>query len=197
MRSAIKTKDRIVHAAMELFHLNGIKGTSVDDILKRSKTGKGQFTHYFKNKDGLVLAVVAYLQELIRSGQVDSNYSIKSWKDFNTWFKRYINFQKITEYELSCPLGTIGNDLTEEQTHLRLAVKTFFEWSTEQLAIFFTERKAAGDLPSSVSPAQLADLCMCVMEGGMLMTKICRSSKAFENAASQVIVYIKMLRRYS
>lgn len=188
-------KQRIVEAALELFHLQGVKGTSIDEVLNRAEAGKGQFAHYFKNKEGLVLAVVEYLQEVIRSGQVDSNYTFKSWEDFDTWFGRYITFQTATECELSCPLGTIGNDITAEQEHLRLAVKTFFEWSTSQLARFFAERRAAKELDPTANPDALADLCMAVMEGGMLMTKINRSPKLFANAAQETLRYIKLLRR--
>ncbi len=195
MRSLTNAKERIVQAAFELFHLQGIKGTSVDEVLKKSNAGKSQFSHYFKTKDGLVLAVVDHLQTLIRSGKVDSNYSIKTWSDFETWFGRYINFQKAVDCELSCPLGTIGNDLSGEQDQLRRAVKSFFEWSVGQLARFFAERKAAGELDAAADPDALADFCLTVMEGGMLMSKINRDTKTFENAAAQALAYVKLLRR--
>lgn len=195
MRTRTNAKERIVQAALELFHLQGVKGTSIDEVLKKSDAGKSQFSHYFKTKDGLVLAVVDHLQKLIRSGKVDSNYSIKSWPDFEAWFDRYINFQRTVDCELSCPLGTIGNDLNGEQDQLRRAVNSFFDWSVGQLARFFAERKAAGELNASADPDALADFCLTVMEGGMLMTKINRDTKTFENAAAQALAYIKLLRR--
>lgn len=187
-------KDRILQAATELFHRHGIKGTSIDDVLKQSGTGKGQFAHYFGNKDGLVLAVVDFLEELIRSGTVDSNYQIRSWEEFDAWFFRYINFQNDVDCELSCPLGTIGNDLTVEQDSLRRAVKAFFDWCRGQLTRFFAERKAAGDLRNDSDPDRLADLCLVIMEGGMLMTKITRDTKIFENAAREALRYVHSQR---
>ncbi len=195
MKPRTNTKERIVHAAFELFHLQGVKGTSIDEILKKSNAGKSQFSHYFKTKEGLVLAVIDHLQKLVRSGKVDSNYSIKSWPDFEAWFDRYINFQRTVDCELSCPLGTIGNDLSSDQEHLRRAVISFFEWNVGQLARFFAERKAAGELDASADPDALADFCLTVMEGGMLMAKINRDTKTFENAAAQALAYIKLLRR--
>ena len=194
MAAVLNAKQRIVQSALELFHQRGIKGASIDEILRRAGAGKGQFAHYFKSKEGLVLAVIDYLQELIRSGKVDSNYSFRSWEDFDGWFGRYIAFQSATDCELSCPLGTIGNDLEHDQDYLRLAVKTFFEWSASQLARFFAERKAADELDHRADPDALADLCMAVMEGGMLMTKINRNTKLFSNAAAETLRYIKMLR---
>jgi AcrR family transcriptional regulator len=45
-----ETKLRILHAAADLFHKQGIRATSPDEIIEASRTGKGQFYHYFKNK---------------------------------------------------------------------------------------------------------------------------------------------------
>jgi AcrR family transcriptional regulator len=189
------TRDRIVRAATELFHERGVRGASVDEILKRSRAGKSQFAHYFKNKEGLVQAVLDDLEAAIRSGRVESSYALRSWEDLEGWFARYIDFQNAVDCELSCPLGTIGNDLTGDQSQLRRSVRNFFEWCTGQLARFFAERKAAGDLDPSADPDALADFCLTVMEGGMLLSKINRDTRVFESAAGQALSYIRLLRR--
>src|ERR1700677_1418305 len=88
------TKLRMIHAALELFHRFGVNGTSVDEVLKKSKTGKSQFTHYFKTKEGMVCATIQYLHELIETGQTPTGYEIKSWRDFEGWFQKYIEFQE-------------------------------------------------------------------------------------------------------
>lgn len=48
------TKTRIVKAAWNLFYKNGYDNTTVEDIIKLSKTSKGTFYHYFKGKDALL-----------------------------------------------------------------------------------------------------------------------------------------------
>lgn len=48
------TKDKIVKAAWNLFYKNGYDDTTVEDIIKLSKTSKGSFYHYFKAKDALL-----------------------------------------------------------------------------------------------------------------------------------------------
>lgn len=187
-------RERMIVAALELFHRRGVNGTSVDAVLARSKTGKGQFTHYFKTKDGLVHAVLQYLHEVIRSGRVASNYNIKTWKDMDRWFDRYIRFQIGVACELSCPVGTIGSEISNDQALLRQDVRLFMEWCHTQLAHFFAEKKAAGELSRAADPDGLADLCISVMQGGMLLTKITRTPAAFKNAATQTLAYIRSLR---
>ena len=53
-RKKSTTKNRIVKAAWNLFYKYGYHDTTVEDIIKLSKTSKGTFYHYFKGKDALL-----------------------------------------------------------------------------------------------------------------------------------------------
>lgn len=48
------TKQKIVDAAWKLFYRKGYDETTIEDIIKESKTSKGSFYHYFKGKDALL-----------------------------------------------------------------------------------------------------------------------------------------------
>jgi TetR/AcrR family transcriptional regulator, transcriptional repressor for nem operon len=194
MAAKSDARQRMVEAALDLFHRQGVNATSVDQVLAQSGTGKGQFSHYFKSKDGLTHAVLQFLTDAIRGGHVPTGYDVKSWKDLENWFQQYIEFQKSVKFERSCPIGTIGNDVSNDQELLRQDVKLFLEWSRGQLAKFFLEKKASGELVSSAKPEALADFCISIMQGGMLLTKMKRDTDMFENAASQALAYIKSLR---
>jgi TetR/AcrR family transcriptional repressor of nem operon len=185
----------MIAAALDLFHLFGVHGTSVDEVLERSGTGKGQFSHYFGTKSGLVHAVLEHLVEVIRSGHAPTGYRVRTWDELDDWFERYLAFQRATGFRRSCPVGTIGNDILEDQTLLRQDVRRFFEWARATLGRFFAERRAAGELDAKADPDALADLCIAVMQGGMLITKITRSPEAFERAAGQALAYVGSLRR--
>jgi TetR/AcrR family transcriptional regulator, transcriptional repressor for nem operon len=194
---AVKTgaRVRMIEAALNLFHRHGVNGTSIDRVLEESSTGKSQFSHYFKTKDGLVHAVLQHLHEVIRSGQAPTGYTVKTWPEMEAWFGKYIDFQSSVNLERSCPVGTIGNDISNEQELLRQDVRMFLEWSRSQLARFFAERKIAGELAPAVDPDSLADFCIAIMQGGMLLTKIKRDPGMFKNAARHAIAYLRSLRK--
>ena len=67
------TKLRMINSALDLFHRFGVNGTSVDQVLEKSKTGKSQFTHYFKTKEGMVSSVIQHLHEMIQTGQTPTD----------------------------------------------------------------------------------------------------------------------------
>lgn len=190
-------KDRMLAAALELFHAKGVNATGISEVLKKSDTGKGQFTHYFKNKDGLIRGVVEFLFAIIREGRASTGYDLATWEDFTNWFQTYIDYQKSVNYKNSCPIGTIGNDLSDKQEIIRQDIRIFLEWTRGKLARFFAERKAAGDLVETADPDALADLCIAVMQGGMLMTKIRRDPDIFENSAKQTLAFIEQLKTRS
>lgn len=191
-----KTNSRLkmINAAIDLFQRYGVNATSVDDVLKKSGTGKSQFTHYFKNKAGLTEAAISSLSEDIKAGRTPTGYHIESWKEMERWFRTYIDFQTSVGFTRSCPVCTIGNDLAENQSDSRDAVIEFLDWSRLELASFFKKKIDAGELDSSAKPLALADLCLTVMQGGMLLTKIKRNPETFESAARQALAYINSLR---
>jgi AcrR family transcriptional regulator len=53
-----ETKDRILHAAVELFMRNGIRSVSMDDIAAQLGMSKKTLYKWFDNKDQIVLAVM-------------------------------------------------------------------------------------------------------------------------------------------
>src|SRR5579864_4635679 len=81
-----ETRLRIIRAAADLFHKQGVRATSPEEVIEASGTGKGQFYHYFKSKEGLVHEVLQAHLEAIKTGAAPVNYEIASWQDLEQWF---------------------------------------------------------------------------------------------------------------
>lgn len=186
---------RMIQAAQELFHQQGIHATSVDQILQKSGTGKSQFAYYFKSKDGLVHEVLLHLHEWLRGDDSPVNYKVRTWEDLETWFRFFVKAQHGRGCDRACPIGTIGNDLSEEKELLRQDVRLIYEWVRGQLGRFFAERRAVGELPASIDPDALADFCIVTVQGGLLVGKIKRETDSFENAVTHALAYLTSLKR--
>src|SRR6516165_11082914 len=108
-----ETRLRIMQVAADLFHKQGVRATSPDQIIEKSGTGKGQFYHYFKNKEGLVHEVLQSHLAAIRDGTAPLNYEIEAWQDLEKWF--YSQIERLRSFKMSrgCPFGTIGNEITD------------------------------------------------------------------------------------
>jgi AcrR family transcriptional regulator len=106
------TRLRIIRVAADLFHKQGVRATSPDQIIETSGTGKGPFYHYFKNKEGLVHEVLQSHLEAIRNRSAPLNYETDSWQNLEEWFRAQIQLQKSYNMTRGCPFGTIGNEIT-------------------------------------------------------------------------------------
>jgi TetR/AcrR family transcriptional regulator, transcriptional repressor for nem operon len=90
---------RIIRTAAGLFHKQGVGATSPDEILEASRSGKGQFYHYFGSKEGLVHAVLQSYIKGVETGTSLINYEVGSWEDLERRFASHIELQKISHDE--------------------------------------------------------------------------------------------------
>lgn len=139
-------------------------------------------------------AVLQYFYELLRNNKLPGKHTIESWEDLENWFRFFIAFQQAIHCERSCPIGTIGNDLSHDQELLRQDVRLIFEWMRNSLSRFFNGLKAKEEIPTSVGPDALADFCFTIMQGGLLVSKVQRESAPFENAVTHALAYLKSLK---
>jgi len=194
MTKKIDKRQQMIETALDLFHQRGIVAVSVDDILSASGTGKGQFYHYFKSKDGLIHEVLTYFYDRLKTNSLPGKVDIQSWDDLREWFEFFMSFQKEIQYERNCPIASIGVDVRDDQQLLRQDIRLIYEFTRHSLSRFFTSMKACGDLPATVDPDALASLCFTVQQGGMLITKVERDETAFRQAAQTTLNFILSLR---
>ena len=186
-----ETRLRIIRTAADLFHLQGARATSPDEIIEASRTGKGQFYHYFKSKEGLIHEVLQTYLEEINSGTARVGYEIDSWRDLENWFVAQVELQKSYNMTRGCPYGTLGNEVTENDELIRQDLSLIFEVIRNKLAAFFTREKARGRLARKASPEELADFCIAAIQGAMLMGKIKRSSQTVESSVREALAHLK------
>lgn len=183
------TRQRIIETAAELFHQQGVKATSVDDVLKASSTGKGQFYHYFSNKDNLVREVLQYHVAAFKNNLPDRLESINALEE---WLRGIIIQLGGQDCPRACPIGSIGLELTENEV-IRKDVETCFLYLRKALETFFTRMVEQKVLEADA--ATLADFILTVLQGGALVSKVKRDTEPFERALDSAMAYIRLLQR--
>jgi len=186
-----ETRLRIIRTAADLFHKQGARATSPDEIIEASRTGKGQFYHYFRSKEGLVHEVLQTYLEEIKNGASRVNYEINSWRDLEKWFTTQLELQKGYEMNRGCPFGTLGNEVTANDELVRQDLSLIFEVMKNKLAAFFVREKAKGNLGKQAHAEHMADFCVASMQGAMLMGKIRRSSQTVETTVQETLAHLK------
>src|SRR5215469_9355770 len=185
------TRDRIVRVAADMFHKQGIRATSPDEIIEKSGTGKGQFYHYFGSKEGLVHQVLQSYIEDVNTGAAPVDYDITSWDDLERWFLSHLELQKRFRMLRGCPFGTIGNGVTENDELIRQDLSHLFEIVKNKLRAFFIREKALGRLSADADEERMADFCIATIQGAMLIGKVKRTPQPVEAAIKETLAHLR------
>ena len=185
------TKLRMIRVAADLFHKQGVRATSPDEINEVSRTGKGQFYHYFKSKEGLVHSVLESQLEAIKTGSGPIKYEIDSWDDLEKWFRSHLDWQMSFGMTRGCPIGTVANELTGQDELIRQDVNLIIELIKYKVAAFFVREKAKGHLRKDADEERLADFCIATLQGAMLVGKVKRSKRPVEMAFREALEHLK------
>src|SRR5215475_4668330 len=113
----IKTK--MMQSAHELFHGEGVKVTTPEDVVKASGGTMNQFYHYFQNKEGLIREVIRAEFEAVKSGHTPICYDFDSWSDLENWFLTHVELQRSTDMTRTCLFGKVGNEIAERDIPIR------------------------------------------------------------------------------
>jgi AcrR family transcriptional regulator len=186
-----ETRLRIIQVAADLFHKQGVRATSPDQIIEASRTGKGQFYHYFKNKEALVHEVLQAHLDAIRNHTAPLSYEIDSWQDLEKWFRAQVQLQQSFKMTRGCPFGTIGNEITADDELVRQDLNLIFEVIRNKLASFFIKERAKGRLLEETKEDSLADFCIAVIQGAMLMGRVTRSGQSAEKTIQEAMAHLK------
>jgi len=171
------SRERIVERAADLFAERGIAGTSVDEVLAAAKAGKGQFYHYFRNRDELAAAAVGYRCAQVVDGLTEALGDVSSLAGLEQALAGFIAGFEQTGLP-GCPIGTLAAEVAGRNEAARMQAAAGFDAWERLLADALERMRQRGELRADAQPAVLATGLLASIEGGMVL------SQARKDAAS-------------
>jgi len=164
------SRERIVERAADLFAERGIAGTSVDEVLAAAKAGKGQFYHYFRNRDELAAAAVGYRCARVVDGLTDALGDVSSLAGLEQALAGFIaGFEQAGLP--GCPIGTLAAEAAGRNEAARLQAAAGFDAWERLLAGALERMRQRGELRADAQPAVLATGLLASIEGGMVLSQ--------------------------
>ena len=179
-----RTRARIVEEAAALIHERGVAGTTLDDVKVAAEVSGSQMYHYFPDKNELVQAVIDYQADTIVTHQ---GRVLSSANGVEAWRNMVITAAKLTEAKGGCPLGSLGGQLAESDPQARSLMAAGFERWTTEISEGLRSLQAAGQLPPSLDPDDLATTLLATLQGGLLLAQVQRSTRPFETAVDTLL----------
>ena len=164
------SRERIVERAADLFAERGIAGTSVDEVLAAAKAGKGQFYHYFQNRDELAAAAVGYRCAQVVDGLSQALGDVSSLAGLEQALAGFIaGFEQAGLP--GCPIGTLATEVAGRNEAARLQAAAGFDAWERLLAGALERMRQRGELRADAQPGVLATGLLASIEGGMVLSQ--------------------------
>jgi AcrR family transcriptional regulator len=180
------TRERVIHAAMELFWLKGYASTSIADILSRSQVNSGSLYYFFPGKQNVLIAVLEAYRDGIRSILLDPAWG-EVEDPIEKVFALLAQYRRSiveTDCEYGCPIGSLALELHEPDPAVReLLAANFSAWVSAVEGCF---REASDRFEPDTEFRVLAELTLSVMEGGVMQARTYRDVSYFDRGVEQL-----------
>ena len=153
-----------------------------------------QLHHHFRTKGDIAEAVVrAYLTE-IKGDTSQVHRKLDTWKDLERTFAAHVGLLKQFNMRRGCPLGIIGNELSDKDEAIREELKLVFEALKERIAAFLKKEKSARRFLRTADHEQLAEFYVATIQGAMLLGKVRRNSRTVKKLFEDVSAHLSRYR---
>lgn len=179
-------RSRLVGAADQLFHEQGINNTTLANIAQLANVPLGNVYYYFKSKDSIVLAVIGYRKQLIQRELEEINLIPNATSRLISFVKNFIlNKERIASYgdvlgSLCLELGKKGGSIAQAASTL---MQELLNWSEEQF-------KSMGKAEES---RKFAHKFISRLQGLSLLTLAFNSADFMDEESDQIISWLETI----
>ncbi|SEH52717.1 DNA-binding transcriptional regulator, AcrR family [Mycolicibacterium rutilum] len=184
------TRNRIVLAAAELMHAQGVATTTIDDVLAASAASKSQFYQHFQDKAELVYEVITQRADEVLSWQRLRLEKVDSFKGLYQWRDAMVQRCTLRRGLWGCELGSLAAELSDTDDRARASLSEHFtEWHG-LLAGALARMRDNGVLRPDAEIKALATGLLAAVEGGYLLSQTGRDPRLMQSALNMAIGHV-------
>jgi TetR/AcrR family transcriptional regulator, transcriptional repressor for nem operon len=191
-------REQILQVATRLMAVQGYHRTSVEDVLRESGAGKGNFYHYFRSKEDLGYAILDRLVRIFSERTLepvfgDSNRPPLAQVD--AFFDVIVAAQRARNCVGGCPMGNLATELADSHEGFRRRLCEAFDAWRQRLGGALTRAQRDGVLAAEADPDSLARFVVAGLEGAILMTKVQKDIRVMETCVAELRRHLGSYRR--
>lgn len=188
------SKEKILHAAQDLFHESGYGGTSVDDILKKSGVRKSNFYYHFSSKEELGLIVLDKMISEYQSNVLAATLrdtAISPSERLEKYYKKIISIQRKLKCSRGSPFGNLAIETSDSNERFREKLAGFFTALEKAITGCIKDGIKTGEFRSNIPPKILARLILSHLEGAIMLAKTKKSLNPLTKGSSTILSLLK------
>jgi AcrR family transcriptional regulator len=160
------TRQRIVEAAAAEIRERGTLATTLDDVCRRSGTGKSQLFHYFpEGREQLLLSVTelearrVFEDQQPYLGQLTSRAAWEAWRD--------VIVETCRDQGPHCPLGVLIADVGRYSPAAQAVTTQLIRRWQDTVRVGIEATQTAGEVDPDLDPDRTAAAIVTTIQGGV------------------------------
>jgi TetR/AcrR family transcriptional repressor of nem operon len=195
LREGKSTREAVLTAATRLMGVHGYRNTSLDEVLRESGVGKGNFYYYFRSKEELGYAILdqfidAFLERTLKP--CFSGDSPGPLHQISCFLDRVREIQRERNCVGGCPLGNLAAELSDLHEGFRGRLNGVFSAWRDRLTGALRHAQERGHVRPECHPEAVAHFLVAALEGAMLMTKLTKDIAVMEQCVGEMKRYLAL-----
>ncbi|MCB9852752.1 MAG: TetR/AcrR family transcriptional regulator [Phycisphaerales bacterium] len=188
------TRDKLIDAAMRLFHEQGYAATGVATILREAGVNSGSMYYFFPTKEALLHGVLDKYETLLWPVVLQPAFDATQdpVERIFAVMAGYRQGLEMTSCGMGCPIGNLALEMSDTYPDVRTHLAKLFGMWCEGIRKCLDE--ASGALRADVDRESLAEFVLSVMEGAMMQARARRELGAFDRSIAHLRAYFETLR---
>jgi TetR/AcrR family transcriptional repressor of nem operon len=170
----VGTREQVLDAASRLIHIRGFNNTSIDDILRESGVGKGNFYYYFKSKEELGFSILDRSLDRLREDLLSTSFSPTKdpWRQLDDFLGTPVERARRNGCTGGCPLGNLAVEMSDIHEGFRQRIELAFDELRSRIEASLKTAEAQGTLRPGTDVPRLARFILAGLEGAFLLGKL-------------------------
>lgn len=189
-----RNRDKILQAAVGLFHRYGFRPTSLDEILDKSGVSRSNFYYYFRSKEDLGYAVLARQVERFDASVIHgvlADEARPARERLVLLFRVVAEELRAAAFRDGSPFGNMAAELCGVHPKFRSRLSAFFRRWEEAVERCVRDGVARGEFRSDVAARRLATALVGQIEGAALLTKTHGHGEPIEAGAQAMLMLLE------
>jgi TetR/AcrR family transcriptional repressor of nem operon len=178
---------------MRLMHMHGYHLTSLDDVLRESGVGKGNFYYYFSSKEELGFAILDQIVATFVERTLEPCFADPTdapLAQIRCFLDRVVQAQRDRECRGGCAMGNLASELSDVHEGFRKRLASVFTTWHARLAEALAEAKRRGQVGAACDPSAGARFLVASLEGAILLTKLNKDIEVMEQCVGELKRYL-------
>ncbi|MGW0998768.1 TetR/AcrR family transcriptional regulator [Streptomyces sp. NPDC002520] len=187
------TKARILEAAADLLVAGGAERLNLDEVMRATKTSKGQLFYYFPGgKDEVRRAATE--RQVQRLVELAAQVELATWEDWENWIGQIIRRHEQQSQDDACEVAALAGRAIDTDQQARAVIGQAFAHWDQRLRDQLRAMQRSGLIKADTPVEQLSSLMLAALEGGAVIDKATGSTQHLRHALDQALV---LLRSYA